>query len=253
MANYYLDLPLRSVGTLTAPGLASTANQALEIAELEEINANTTSLKVVIDGVVYAVKKDTGIPSNTVAIPVELSGASGPINITAGDLNVQLSDQGANADVTRIGDGTNQLGINASKEALVLDSDLNLAIGEKTDAVATTDVGDFSLISLTKKVAKNISELSTPTVIPLVGVFDEILALTTVQTFTAPAKAVSANIMAMSSNAGNIRFKQNGVATTTSGLLLEPGRSETLLNVSNVSVCSESGTNEVAIIWNTQP
>lgn len=79
---------------------------------------------IVRDGVQLPVTKDTGTPSNNVAVPVELVGAAGPINITAGDLNVQLTDQGPNADVTRIGNGTNQWNINASGEGLVHDADV---------------------------------------------------------------------------------------------------------------------------------
>ena len=167
---------------------------------------------------------------------------------------VNIADTGASPSSIKVGDGSgNYIGVNASKEALVLDTDLNLAIGDKADAVATTDVGNFSLISLTKKVAKNISELSTSTATPLTSVFNEILTLTTVQTFTAPLGAVSAIIMAVSSNASNVRFKQGGVATATSGMKLEPGRSEMLMNASDVSVCSESTTCEVNIIWNIKP
>lgn len=246
-----------SVNATPGPSQFILNGSDVEVEQDDAVPANNkpfpSGMFIDIDGIAYPVGKNTGSPAQTVSIPVELTGAAGPINITAGDLNVQLSDQGANADVTRIGDGTNQLGINASKEALVLDTDLNLAIGEKADSVATTDVGTFSLISLTKKVAKNISDLSTSSSIPLVASYDEILALTTVQTFTAPAKAVSATIMAISDNTVNVRFKQGGVATATSGLRLEPGRSETLMNSSDVSVCSESAACEVNIIWNIKP
>ena len=81
------------------------------------------------DGVQVPITKDTGLPSNTIPMPVEIVAASGtPINITAGDLNVQLSDQGVNADVVRIGDGTTQLGITVANEAKVHDTDSLAAI-----------------------------------------------------------------------------------------------------------------------------
>lgn len=112
-----------------------------------------------IDGVMYPVRKDTSIPGNTVSVPVELTGASGPINITAGDLNVQLSDQGPNADVTRVGDGTNQWGINVSKEGLVHDQDalnelqdINVDTSDIADSVASIDTKmDTVITSLTQK------------------------------------------------------------------------------------------------------
>lgn len=92
------------------------------------VAANTdafpSKMFIEVDGIQYPVRKDTSTPSNTVSVPVEVSGVSGPINITAGDLNVQLSDQGPNADVTRIGNGTNQWGINSSNEGKVHDADV---------------------------------------------------------------------------------------------------------------------------------
>ena len=82
------------------------------------------------DGVLVPVNRDTGTPANNAPLPVEIIGVSGTtINITAGDIGVQLSHLGASADSTRIGDGTNLLGINASLEALVHDTD---AIAELT-------------------------------------------------------------------------------------------------------------------------
>lgn len=85
------------------------------------------------------------------------------------------------------------------------------------------------------------------------GSFDEKLSFVSVQTFTAPAGAVSGNIMNVGSS--NVRYKQGAAASTTSGLRLEPGRSEQILNGSNISVISEDGVSacDVAIIWNVQP
>ena len=88
---------------------------------LSTVTGPLTFLK---DSVVQQVIEDTGTPSNNAPLPVKLTGVTGDVNITAGDLNVQLSDQGANADVTRIGDGTNQQGFNASSEALSHDQDV---------------------------------------------------------------------------------------------------------------------------------
>lgn len=70
------------------------------------------------------ISKDTVDPANTVPVPVEIVSASGTtINITAGDINVQITAFGVNFDSVRIGDGTNLLAINAAGEALVKDTD----------------------------------------------------------------------------------------------------------------------------------
>lgn len=129
----------------------------VEVAEDSTVPANNIPLPskmfIEVDGVMYPVRKDTSIPSNTVSVPVEITGASGPINITAGDLNVQLSDQGPNADVTRIGNGTNQWGINASNEGLVHDADalaelvdINVDTSDIADSVASIDVKTPALV-----------------------------------------------------------------------------------------------------------
>lgn len=100
-----------------------------EVTQDTIVPANNNALPnlnfIIKDGVQVPVVKDTATPANTVGMPVEIVAASGtPINITAGDLNVQLSDQGVNADVVRIGDGTTQLGITLAGEALVHDQDV---------------------------------------------------------------------------------------------------------------------------------
>lgn len=99
------------------------------------------------DGVTYPVNKDTAIPANTAAIPVEIVGTSGQVvTINAGDINVQLSHLGANFDSTRIGDGTNLMGVNASLEALVHDADVLTALGDVNAELntQTTALGDIN-------------------------------------------------------------------------------------------------------------
>ena len=77
------------------------------------------------DGLNQEVTRDTAVPSNNAPLPVEIIGAAGQdINITAGDLNVQLSHTGATPDSTRIGDGVTELGIlPVTKEAKVSDAE----------------------------------------------------------------------------------------------------------------------------------
>jgi hypothetical protein len=89
-------------------------------------SALPTGLFIYKDGVQTPITKDTGTPANNVGIPVEIVAASGtPINITAGDINVQLTDLGANFDAVRLGDGSgNYVAVNASDEALVHDADV---------------------------------------------------------------------------------------------------------------------------------
>lgn len=178
---------------------------------------------------------------------------------------------------------TGSLSIVPASDASFVTTDVSTAqlvvdVGAKADAVATTDTGTFSLIALIKRVAQNITSMSgklpatlgittatgSLSVAPasdavfvnkpkaLTSSFAEYLTLTTVQTFTAPANAIGGLIQAQDTNGANVRFKQGGTATTTSGLQLQPGRSEPIGSGSDVTVVSESGTNAVAIIWNIQ-
>jgi hypothetical protein len=86
-----------------------------------------------LNGSATIVSKDTVTPANSRPLPVEITGASGPINITAGDLSVQLTDTGANPDIVKIGDGTNRLVITAGGAATVSAASLPLPSGASTE------------------------------------------------------------------------------------------------------------------------
>ena len=81
---------------------------------------------------------DSVTPANVVAVPVKIMAAGGTdINITAGDINIQTTDMGANFDSMRVGDGSgNYIGVNADQEALTHDAD---AIAELAAANSTLD------------------------------------------------------------------------------------------------------------------
>lgn len=106
--------------TLSASGTFSSSSGPIQIKK---------------NGVATDVTLDTATPTNNVPIPVEIVATTGtPINITAGDINVQLTDVGVNYDATRIGDGTNLLGITASNEARIAAAQLPTTLGTKTIA-----------------------------------------------------------------------------------------------------------------------
>lgn len=83
------------------------------------VSTSAAPIQFVLDGVDTQVVEDTITPANNTPLPVKLTGVTGDINITAGDLNVQLSHAGASYDSTRIGDGTDLLAITAAGEAQV--------------------------------------------------------------------------------------------------------------------------------------
>jgi len=96
------------------------------------------------DGVQRFVNEDTVDPANNTPLPVKISGITGDVNITAGDLNVNIE---ATNDSTAIGDGVTgelakvDLNDDATTYALkVKDDDANTAlatIGTNTSGLAT--------------------------------------------------------------------------------------------------------------------
>lgn len=370
----------------------------------------TTSgpIQFVQDGSTVTVNEDTVDPNNNIPLPVKLTGVTGDINITAGDLNVQSTSEGPNFDAIRIGSGVGRWAdITANDELAVHDADalakltdietietaietavesidtkLPASLGSKTSAASlsivqasddifdvqgtvtvsnfpavqdvnvtnfpatqpvsgTVNVGNFpatqpisaaslplptgaateatlsamsgklpavlgqaakasslsvawstendaqigsvteaapasdtassglngrlqriaqrltSLISLLPaSLGQKTSANSLAVVIASdntiatsetsrTGSYQEITNLTTVaQTFTAPANVKWFKIMADDTNSANIRFKVGAAATVSSGMQLQPGRSEDCSMGGNISVIAESGTNQ---------
>ena len=63
----------------------------------------------------------TDVQEDTAPLPVKLQGLGGDINVTAGDLNVQLNHTGANFDSVRLGDGTQLAAITTNSDLQVVD------------------------------------------------------------------------------------------------------------------------------------
>lgn len=93
-------------------------------------------VKYLLDGVLTSVEEDTVTPANSTPLPVKLISAGGEINVTAGDINVQLSHTGANFDSTRVGDGTTTWDFDADgKGEVVLRADSSV----NSQSVTVTD------------------------------------------------------------------------------------------------------------------
>ena len=109
------------------------------------------------DGSTVTVTEDTVTPANNLPLPVKLTDITGDINITANDLNVQLSHSAANPDSVQIGDGTDLLAINADGSINVqfsaTDLDIrdlsasqdNVAISDGTDTLAINADGSINV------------------------------------------------------------------------------------------------------------
>lgn len=112
------------------------------------VNVNSTPVGPIQfrkDGSVVEVVEDTGTPANNQPLPVKLVSTSGDINITAGDLNVQLDHTGASFDSVRIGNGTTLAGVSANTDLKVVDR-ADVAMVNSAVTVDTT-VGGVALVA----------------------------------------------------------------------------------------------------------
>ena len=120
----FIDTYLNNTGSTAPPSNVTETNSAAilnAILALALPNEDQASLlKFLKDGTSIEVIEDTGNPANNSPLPVKITGTSGDINITAGDLNVQLSHTGANPDSTQIGNGTNIVDVTNAGEIKVI-------------------------------------------------------------------------------------------------------------------------------------
>lgn len=120
--------------------IVDSAGDELEINADGSINVNTSindPIKFRLDGAVVEVLEDTVTPANNQPLPVKLTSLTGDINITAGDLNVQLTHAGGTPDSVQIGDGTEIVAITASTDMQVVDR-ANSGLATSAISVANT-------------------------------------------------------------------------------------------------------------------
>jgi len=112
-----------SDGTLLTHETAG-GKQALDVniaAATGTLTTNPGAIQFDLDASIVTVHKDTATPANSRPLPVELTGTSGDINITAGDLHVQLEHVGANPDSVRVGDGTETANVSPNNDLQTTD------------------------------------------------------------------------------------------------------------------------------------
>lgn len=111
-----------------------------------------------LNGTTTEVSKDTVTPANSIPLPVEITGASGVVNISAGNLYVHTDHTGADYDSMRIGDGTNLLAVDSNGAIKITAASLPLA----TDAATATkqDTGNNSLSSIDGKLVQLVSTVN---------------------------------------------------------------------------------------------
>lgn len=180
---------------------------------------NSGPVQFEIDGVPTTVNIDTGTPANSTPLPVTILGPTG--------LPTDFATE------------TTQLLVKTAVQS----------IDTKTPALGAA----AAAASVPVVLATNQPAIPTKSPVNTAGLYAEIVNLTSVaQTFAVPANAVGFVIETLSSNSDNIRYKIGAAATTSSGMRLEPGRSENFNSgpATNISVIAEAGTNQVvAVQW----
>lgn len=100
--------------------------------------------------------------------------------------------------------------------------------------------------------ALNVAGAFTPAVNTNGAVINAALVATTASSAVPPANAVGFIIEAPSTNADNIRYRLGGVASTTAGMLMEPGRDSGFIPAATtISICAVAsvGADAFSILW----
>lgn len=260
--------PPQSVTTLPPVGGASSANQLIEIQELEEINTKTPAL---VGG---KVPVDTGLTPGLTdaelrATPVNVFDANAVTEL--GEINTEITNMNFKIPAT--------LGSKADSASLAVtkSTEDKAAIGSLTETAPATDTASSGLNGRLQRIAQRLTSLigllpsslgaklsaaslsitpATDSVFKFAqqanqtGSFDEDLTVTTTpETFTAPAGAFACFVSADDTNTTNLRVKMGGTSSPTSGTQFQGGRSELYEGGSNISYCTESGTGKISVQW----
>lgn len=188
-------------------------------------------------------------------------GSSSAGSVTA---NQGTPNNDANAWPVRITDGTHDATVTAGGA-------LNVALSGLANPLPVTDAAaEASLSSIDTKtptVGQKVMAASSPVVIasdqsaiPVTGsspintngtIVNASLTATTASSASAPSTAVGFILEAPSDNTNNIRWCIGGTASTSVGMLTEPGRDSGFVPCkATISICATvSGTNAYSIQW----
>ncbi len=249
-----------SVASLPLPtGAATEAKQDTGNSSLSSIDSKFTTLNA--KDFATSAKQDTGNTS--------LSSIDGKLTtLNAKDFATETTLAAMSAKLPA------SLGQKASSASLaaVLSTEQEALIGALTETAPASDTASSGLNGRLQRIAQRLTSLIalipaslgqksmansfavviasdqsalSVTQAALAVTFQEDTTVTTAaETFTAPAGAKSVVIQAPSSNTVNLRVRLSGTATTSSGYVFEPGRSEVFPFAADVSYIAESGSNQ---------
>lgn len=232
-----------SAATLPLPsGAATAANQATEIASLASIDGKFGSLgqKAMTGSAPVVIASDqSAIPVSAASLPLPSGAAT---EATLSTLNGKVTACNTGAVVV----SSSALPSGASTAAK------QPALG--TAGTASADVITVQGITSMTPLLVNGSGSTQPTreaTNTNGSIVNTALTATTASTASVPGNAVGFVLEAPSTNTDNVRWCIGGTASTTVGMLTEPGRDTGYIPCSaNISVCATvSGTNAFSIQW----
>lgn len=197
------------------------------------------TLDFILDGVPQGVNVDTVSAPLSNPYPIRVHDVSGVAVSVATEPTLISVNQKIPFDLTVT---ANRLLVDISGSAKILDaSGSSITLGQKQmiESVPVVVASDQSRIDVSLPL--NTSGAQS----------DVLLVATTASTSVAPASSAGFIVQAIDTNTHNIRYRVGGVASTTEGMQLQPGRDSGFVPVqSDVSICAESaGVNSFQIQW----
>lgn len=234
-----------SLASLPLPtGGATSANQTSELTKLDTLiakdfstAAHQVSHNTKLDSLIA---KDFSTEATLAALLVKFNSLgqktmanSAPVVIASDQLALPVS---AASLPLPAGASTSAIQVTQQTALDAINGKLPSSIGQKSQALSLAVVlpSDQPALAITQ--AAQTAEFVEATV-------------TTAQTLVAPAGTFMALIMTDETNTTNLRVKQGAVATASSGMQFQPGRSEGFEAGTDISVCAESGSCKVMVQW----
>jgi hypothetical protein len=282
----YAATPTFNLGTLN--GAATSAAQATGNTSLSSIDGKTPSLGQALAAgsapvVLTASQLSTLTPLSTVAVTGTFFQSTQPVSATSLPLPTGAATSALQTTInTTLGSplqsggsiGNTSFGISGTLPAFAATPTFNIGTtgGLALDSTVSKDASLTTLNTSVNTLLKPASTLAAVTTLGTItnalpagtnsigtvvqtalatGSISNNAAITTAaSTFTAPANAIGFILEAESGNTDNIRWAVGSTATSSVGMLAEPGRDSGYIPIAaNISVIAISGTQSASVQW----
>jgi len=238
-------IPISAASLPLPTGAATAANQVTQETTLTAIQANQTN------GTQHTIVDSSALPTGAATSALQTTGNTSLVSILANQTNgTQVVTQSS---------GTN-LHVNVDNFPATQPVSGTVAVTQSTSPWVE-NVSQFggnpvvtgtgaSGVGIPRVTVSNDSSITvTPSVNTNGSVSNSTTVTTSATTFSPPANAVGFVVEAESSNTVNLRYACGTTASTTVGMLLEPGRDSGYIpSKGTVTVCAVSGSGQSASI-----